>query len=177
MAASLSACGGGDGPDTHSTFDGPVSVAEAVGNYTTGCVKREVNGSEYKIITATFANSFNGSGKAVVHYQSFGTDSKCKAESLAFDVTADFDVSPVVATKNITNASVQNPLTGVASVAEATLRGLTLSRGTFTGAFPTMGLTTKVGYLVSQSNLRFLAGTREADGLARHISTIVLKKI
>jgi hypothetical protein len=135
----LAGCGGGGGPEIHTTVDGPLSVAEAVGNYSTGCVIRDGAGAEYKIVTGTFTDLNNGQGRAVVNYKTFGADASCKDASLVFAVTAGFDVSPVIATKTIAAGTLQSPLTGTASVAEATLRSLTLSKGSFRGSFPTMG--------------------------------------
>jgi len=60
---------------------------------------------------------------------------------------------------------------------QATLRGLTLSKGSFSGSLPTFGASSKVGYVREKSDLRFVAGSRQADGLGEHISNVVLKKI
>lgn len=177
IALSVTACGGSDGPDVRLTVDGPLSVAEAVGSYKTECVASGAAGASFKIVEGTFTSLDNGSGKAVVHYQAFGQDPSCKPASLAYDFTATFDVTPRGQTKGIATKINDVPVTETASTADATLRSLVVSKGSFKTALPVPGIATKVGYFLNKPNLRFLAGHRETDGLGGYISPLVLKKV
>lgn len=175
LALALAGCGGGTA--THEVTIGPLSIADAVGAYTTGCATHAGTSPEYKLVTATFTDGGKGIGTAVVRYRTYGSDSTCGEASLAFDVSATFDVVPLSTVKNITNATLKHPFIGTANTAEATLRGMTLSKGSFTGSLPMPGVKTLIGYVLDKPNLRFLAGSKEADGLGSYIDPIELKKI
>ena len=137
LISSLVACGGGT--VYHEPMEGPLSIAAAVGNYSTGCVMRAGAGSEYKVVSGTFTDAGAGVGQAVVHYRTYGTDAACNPGSLRFDVSATLDVRPTQETKAFKGATVEHPYVGTADVVQATLRGLTLSKGSFTGRLPTFG--------------------------------------
>ena len=177
LTLALAACGGGSDTVTHEPTIGALTVAEAVGKYSTGCVMRAGPGSEYKEIIGTLTDSGGGVGKGVIQYKAYGQDASCSPASLNYDVTATVEVRPTAETKRFAAATVEHPYVGTANVAEVILSGLTLSRGSFSGKLPTFGASTKVGYLRDKTDLRFVAGSRQADGLGAYISNVVLKKL
>lgn len=177
LAGALTACGGGSDTVTHEPTIGALTIPEAVGNYSTGCARRAGPGSEYKVIVGTLTDSGGGVGKGVIQYQAYGQDASCSPASLNYDVTAMVEVRPTPETKRFAAATVEHPYVGTANVAEVTLRGLTLSTGSVSGKLPTFGTTSKLGYLRDKTDLRFVAGSRDVDGLGAYISNVVLKKL
>ena len=93
LTLALAACGGGSDTVTHEPTIGALTVAEAVGKYSTGCVMRAGPGSEYKEIIGTLTDSGGGVGKGVIQYKAYGQDASCSPASLNYDVTATVEVA------------------------------------------------------------------------------------
>lgn len=175
----LSGCGGGGGGGSDDDAAAPATAADAalsavLGRYVIACEGgidlpyRPGSYSTQGTLTIT-ADSDPRLAAVSIHvqeYQSASADpsgSRCDPAALVFDLTVNGYIRDMGTRKAIRMA---DNSTVSAKVVEFTYTGLKLSKGSFSGQFPTPNMTTQVAYLLENGNLRLTSGPREADGIA-----------
>ncbi|QHJ00849.1 hypothetical protein GT347_24385 [Xylophilus rhododendri] len=170
-AAALTACGGGDGKT--STEASP-SWTDYVGDYTTTCLANSQDDGSHQI-TGTLAVDANGKYTAIARLVTYSS-AFCNTATITSEVQAGFDLKPLDGVKNIVSTDPTRP-SGPANKLEATLVNATAKMGQMSGSTPVLGVKLTVGYMLRDKSIRFLSGTREADGLGKFFSSAVLTKV
>lgn len=174
LSFALAACGGGSsaGSSTETSASSSTNtsaLAPMQGTYATACFGDTNNGSgESNQVTITITAPPGGSEiDASVHNQYYVGSTDCTAATLNTDLT----VTGQLSSKSTTKAYIDSTGKSVtAKVLTFAYSGLTLSKGSFSGTLPVVGVTTDVAYVFDGSSLYLAKGGREADGLGDSLS-------
>lgn len=167
----LSACGGGGGSDDAPAQAADTGLAAVLGTYAVPCEgSTSTTGSMSSQGKLSINASSNASAPTLdIHYQAYASapgdtaGSRCESAALVWDLILSGHIRDMDKRKAIRLA---DNSTVSAKVVEFTYTGLRLSKGSFSGQFPTPNTTTQVAYLLDNGNLRLTSGPREADGVA-----------
>jgi hypothetical protein len=185
----LGACGGGGDSSSASPTIAPSSVVATTldglsGNYVAACedlsyktyMSATPQASESSVAVAASRQAsivITPANVVTAHFQYYEGSADCMAATLAQDVTATGQLTAKAASKNYMDATGKKI---TASVATFSFNGMKISKGSFTGSFPTPGATTDIAYVLNGNTLNVAKGHREADGLGDSLSKPFVKQ-
>jgi len=185
----LGACGGGGDSSSASPTIAPSSVVATTldglsGNYVAACEDlsyKSYTPATQQVPASSVAMAVSRQASIVItpanvvtaHFQYYDGSADCTATTLTQDVTATGQLTAKAASKNYMDATGK---TLTASVATFSFNGMTISKGSFTGSFPTPGATTDIAYVLNGNTLNVAKGHREADGLGDRLSKPFVKQ-
>lgn len=188
-AVLLVGCGGGGDSGSASPAIAPSSVAATTldglsGNYVAACEDNSYNSytpATQQAPATSVAIAVSRQASIVItpanvvtaRIQYYEGSANCTAATLTQDMTATGQLTAKAASKNYKDATGK---TLTASVATFSFIGMTISKGSFTGSFPTPGATTDIAYVLNGNTLNVAKGHREADGLGDSLSKPFVKQ-